>query len=99
MVYAQEFQANEAQLSNLYTGKAYSPMQSEPFPSVGCGATTTFTRRCHSMQELSAIGSACGMPIVLPVSNTVDVAAANWSNTIGTAELAAVWTDPDFDAS
>ena len=32
-----------------------------------------------------------------PVGNTVDVAAANWTNTIGTAELAAVWTDPDFD--
>ncbi len=32
-----------------------------------------------------------------PVGNTVDVAAANWTNTIGTAELAAIWTDPDFD--
>ncbi len=32
-----------------------------------------------------------------PVGNTVDVAAANWTNTIGTAELGAVWTDPDFD--
>jgi hypothetical protein len=34
-----------------------------------------------------------------PVGNTVDVANANWTNTIGAAELAAVWTDPDFDAS
>ncbi len=33
-----------------------------------------------------------------PVGNTVDVQAANWSNTIGASELAAVWTDPDFDA-
>jgi hypothetical protein len=32
-----------------------------------------------------------------PVGNTVDVAAANWTNTIGTAELGTVWTDPDFD--
>jgi len=32
-----------------------------------------------------------------PVGNTVDVAAANWTNTIGAAELAAVWSDPDFD--
>jgi len=32
-----------------------------------------------------------------PVGNTVDVAAANWTNSIGTAELAAVWSDPDFD--
>jgi hypothetical protein len=32
-----------------------------------------------------------------PVGNTVDIAAANWSNTIGASELGAVWTDPDFD--
>jgi hypothetical protein len=34
-----------------------------------------------------------------PVGSTVDVANANWTNTIGAAELGAVWTDPDFDAS
>jgi hypothetical protein len=33
-----------------------------------------------------------------PVSNTVDVANANWTNTIGSPELIAVWKDPDFDA-
>ncbi len=33
------------------------------------------------------------------VGNTVDVEAANWTNTIGASELAAVWTDPDFDAA
>jgi hypothetical protein len=32
-----------------------------------------------------------------PVGDTVDVATATWSNTIGDPELAAVWTDPDFD--
>jgi hypothetical protein len=32
-----------------------------------------------------------------PVGNTVDVEAANWTNTIGAAELMTVWTDPDFD--
>jgi len=32
-----------------------------------------------------------------PVGNTVDIAAANWSNTIGASELGVVWTDPDFD--
>jgi hypothetical protein len=31
------------------------------------------------------------------VGNTVDVANANWTNTIGAAELGVVWTDPDFD--
>jgi len=32
-----------------------------------------------------------------PVGNTVDVATATWSNTIGDPELVAVWKDPDFD--
>ena len=32
-----------------------------------------------------------------PVGNTVDLEAANWTNTIGASELATVWTDPDFD--
>ncbi|MBW2241252.1 MAG: DUF3604 domain-containing protein [Deltaproteobacteria bacterium] len=31
------------------------------------------------------------------VGNTVDVANANWTNTIGASELATVWTDPSFD--
>lgn len=34
-----------------------------------------------------------------PVGDTVDVANASWTNTIGATELAAVWTDPDFDPS
>ncbi|PCH67419.1 MAG: hypothetical protein COC12_11460 [Rhodobacteraceae bacterium] len=32
------------------------------------------------------------------VGNTVDVANANWLNTIGASELATVWSDPEFDA-
>lgn len=31
------------------------------------------------------------------VGNTVDVQNATWTNTIGAAELATVWTDPEFD--
>jgi hypothetical protein len=34
-----------------------------------------------------------------PVGNTVDVANATWTNTIGAVELIGVWTDPDFDPS
>ena len=34
-----------------------------------------------------------------PVGNTVDIEAANWTNTIGAADLGAVWNDPEFDAS
>jgi len=42
-------------------------------------------------RELDASGA---LP---PVGNTVDIENANWLNTIGAAELATVWTDPDFD--
>ena len=34
-----------------------------------------------------------------PVGNTVDVANASWTNSIGAPELIAVWKDPDFDPS
>ena len=33
-----------------------------------------------------------------PVGNTVDVADASWTNTIGDPELITVWKDPAFDA-
>ncbi len=33
-----------------------------------------------------------------PVGNTVDLATGRYTNTIGDAQLAVVWTDPDFDA-
>ncbi len=32
-----------------------------------------------------------------PVGNTVDAKNANFTNTIGSAELGTVWTDPEFD--
>ena len=32
-----------------------------------------------------------------PVGDTVDVATASWTNTIGDPELTAVWSDPEFD--
>ena len=32
-----------------------------------------------------------------PVGNTVDVANASWTNTIGATELITVWKDPDFN--
>jgi hypothetical protein len=34
-----------------------------------------------------------------PVGDTVDVATATWTNTIGAPELSAVWKDPDFKPS
>jgi len=38
-----------------------------------------------------------GSGVLPPVGNTVDVQAANWTNTIGASELGMVWTDPEFD--
>ena len=32
-----------------------------------------------------------------PVGNTVDLATATWSNSIGAAMLETFWEDPDFD--
>jgi hypothetical protein len=32
-----------------------------------------------------------------PVGNTVDIATATWSNSIGSPELITAWIDPDFD--
>ena len=34
-----------------------------------------------------------------PVGNSVNVAEATWTNTIGDVELATVWQDPDFDST
>jgi len=34
---------------------------------------------------------------VPPVGNTVDIANATYTNTIGDSQLSSVWTDPDFD--
>ena len=36
---------------------------------------------------------------VTPVGNTVDVSSAQWSNSIGAAQLTTVWRDPDFAAT
>ena len=45
------------------------------------------------LRELTAEGT---LP---PVGNTVDVADASWTNSIGEPQLEVVWTDPDFDSN
>ena len=49
-----------------------------------------------ALSDGRAVGSDGKAP---PVGNTVDVASATWTNTIGDTELITVWQDPDFDAS
>jgi hypothetical protein len=55
----------------------------------------------HHEDVYDVIGSDARKPGAdgkLPlVGNTVDVANATWTNTIGDPELIAVWSDPDFD--
>ena len=49
-----------------------------------------------AMQNKETYGAA-GPRITLPlVGNTVDIANANWTNTIGESGLISVWTDPEF---
>ena len=53
-------------------------------------------RRCITLP--GRMGASLGTDGKLPeVGNTVDLASATWTNTIGASELGAVWTDPDFD--
>jgi hypothetical protein len=57
-------------------------------------------RREQVYDVVGSDGRAPGPNGKLPaVGNTVDVASATWTNTIGSPELIAVWSDPDFDAS
>jgi hypothetical protein len=49
-----------------------------------------------SDQEVRKMAADGRLP---PVGNTVNVAEATWSNTIGDAELVALWQDPEFNPS
>jgi hypothetical protein len=44
--------------------------------------------------DARAVGADGKLPAV---GNTVDVAKASYENNIGAAQLAAAWTDPEFD--
>jgi hypothetical protein len=59
----------------------------------GYGFQKIYDVAWSGMRELDTQGK-------LPaVGNTVDIAKASYTNTIGDAELSVVWTDPDFDPS
>ena len=59
----------------------------------------TLEKSTHSAISSMWLAILLATNTVSLVIDTVDVARATWTNTIGTAELATVWTDPDFDAS
>jgi len=58
----------------------------------------------RSVEKIYNVALADGRTVaddgsVKPVGNTVDLTTATYTNDIGDTQLAAVWTDPDFDAS
>jgi hypothetical protein len=58
--------------------------------------------RSHSARRVSSSGCRNGWAAdadgkLPPVGNTVDLATATWTNTIGAVELITVWEDPEFD--
>ena len=57
-------------------------------------------RRREKVYDIAWSGDrASGADGKLPsVGNTVDLATATWTNTIGSPELITVWTDPDFNS-
>jgi hypothetical protein len=48
------------------------------------------------LDRAAARFAACVLPAV---GNTVNVADATWTNTIGAPELITVWRDPEFDSA
>ena len=58
----------------------------------GANARTGLRRRLVRRPRARTRTASCP-----PVGNTVDVANATWTNTIGAPELITVWEDPDFD--
>ena len=56
----------------------------------------------RSVEKIYSVALADGREVdkdgnVPPVGNTVDLKTAKYTNDIGDSQLAAVWTDPDFD--
>ena len=74
-----------ANLDRIQIIKGWSDSKGKTFEKV-YDVAWSGDRKADSNGKLPAVG------------NTVDVANANWTNTIGASELAVVWTDPDFDA-
>ena len=63
---AQEWEVDEKQLSELYSGKAYSPFAGRTFRSAHFGVTPICIHPCHSMRVGSAIDSPRAPLTALP---------------------------------
>ncbi|MEM9063587.1 MAG: DUF3604 domain-containing protein [Pseudomonadota bacterium] len=72
--------SNAGVLKGPYPGKSYAPCVKRPFPS------QVYRGETHLHTGLSMDARMFG--------NAVDLGAANWTNTIGALEIAAVCTDP-----
>ena len=81
--------------------KQYRKLAKRYHPDANQGDAKASERFKEISEAYTVLGDADKRKIVngklTPVGNTVDVARATWSNTIGDPELVAVWKDPDFD--
>ena len=77
------------------------PMSRQPRPDPDRQGLDRRQGRARRRRSTTSPGRAIASPAPngkLPaVGNTVDVANATWTNTIGASELITVWKDPDFD--
>jgi hypothetical protein len=76
-----------AHLDRVQIIKAWVDGEGASFETIYDVAATGGRRPDPTSHRVSAVG------------NTVDVATASYTNTIGAARLETVWTDPDFDPS
>ncbi len=84
----------------LYDRRAQGPQQRQPGPIQVVKGWVDAAGQAHDRiynVAWSGDRKLDGKGLLPPVGNTVDIPDASYTNTIGSAQLETVWTDPDFD--